>query len=381
MIFFCFILLQALAVSPVHAKKGGMNRSTEVPYRMISGKLIVPVEVGGKVRHFLFDTGASRCCISESLSRELGARLLLRRKVTDSGGRSMNNKEVLVESMRLGDWQFSGIRSVVLSDNNPFFECYGLDGIIGSSLLNGHTVLISARDSVIVLGADLRKEGILNKPFVKMSVDNNLPFIMLSAWNGEAKVRHRILIDTGARDYSCNGIRDFIRLQEEGVVIAVNEGIGQGAYGIHGIESVAIQRKGVIPRMVVGEAVFENVPVSSTQGKSSLLGTFLLDYGDMVLDYKKRRFYYLPFQTDLKMADPVVSPLSPAFVDGELVVGVIWDESLRSVISPGDRILFVDDREGGEFRLCDVWTRKERFKKGMMLRIESTQGGIVDVEL
>ena len=59
---------------------------SELPYRLVGGKMIVEMKLNGTLRSFIFDTGASRTMLTEEVCRELGVIVADSLPVTDANG-------------------------------------------------------------------------------------------------------------------------------------------------------------------------------------------------------------------------------------------------------------------------------------------------------
>ena len=131
----------------------------DLPYTLERGKYVVTVETAAGPRRFAFDTGASKTCISERLSRELGLAASGRGTSGDFEGHRHAITYVRVPYLRMGEATYSDRQVIVLPDSSYIFRCLGFDGIAGSDLLRGFVVRMPNADSTITLAGDLRQLG------------------------------------------------------------------------------------------------------------------------------------------------------------------------------------------------------------------------------
>ena len=131
----------------------------DLPYTLERGKYVVTVETAAGPRRFAFDTGASKTCISERLSRELGLAASGRGTSGDFEGHRHGITYVRVPYLRMGEATYSDRQVIVLPDSSYIFRCLGFDGIAGSDLLRGFVVRMPNADSTITLAGDLRQLG------------------------------------------------------------------------------------------------------------------------------------------------------------------------------------------------------------------------------
>ena len=365
------------------ARGAGGQEPTTIPYHNVNGKLIVDVEIGGKVRPFLFDTGASRTCITDSLYRELNPAVIRQVDVRDSGGNRGKSPVVNLDTLRVGDWTFCNIRGIVISLDNPLIECYSIAGILGSDILQRKTVHISSRDSLLTFSEDVSPWGLRKKDGTKMTILGTRPHMKVYSRNGDRRTFQWMLIDTGASGYSSTVNNHFQHLSEKGVLADEQEAFGQSSYGVHGVEVSGRQRRGILPQMELNGVLLDSVPVHSTAGGTSLLGTFILKYGDVTIDYRQKRFYYHPFQDSIRVKEHPFSRLNIIFDDRQMVVGVIWDEELAQLIRPGDRVMEINGCPAEDYPLCDFFTGAIRFEGENRIRqfkVETQSGEILEIE-
>jgi hypothetical protein len=84
----------------------------------------------------------------------------------------------------------------------------------------------------------------------------------------------------------------------------------------------------------------------------------LLQYGKVTLDYKKKRFYFEPFDninTDELSERP--RAILPTLQNEKLVVGIIWDKTLESKINLGDEVLSINGFDIQAMDTCEYLTR------------------------
>ncbi len=107
----------------------------ESPFQRVHKLMVLEVEIGGKVRKFLFDTGAPMV-ISKELHEELNRKVLASRGVKDSQGSSQDLQYVTLPSLTLGGHTFDRLTAIVADLRlAPEIACLGIDGIIGANLM------------------------------------------------------------------------------------------------------------------------------------------------------------------------------------------------------------------------------------------------------
>lgn len=94
---------------------------------------------------------------------------------------------------------------------------------------------------------------------------------------------------------------------------------------------------------------FKNVITETTHSANSRIGSAILNYGTVTLDYINKRFYFCPTLNTTQRTWGI----APIFKDNRFVVGVIWDKSLSDKVNLGDEILQIDDIDYQSANFCD----------------------------
>lgn len=128
-----FVLCSLVAVQEVCARRPAVR--FDLPYTVEHGKYVVVLGTPAGPRRFIFDTGASGTCISESLRCELGAETVKTEKVRDFEGHVVPIDLVRLDSLRMGDALFRDHPVLVMPDTSLVFACLRVDGIAGCDLL------------------------------------------------------------------------------------------------------------------------------------------------------------------------------------------------------------------------------------------------------
>lgn len=152
-----FVLCSLVAVQEVCARRPAVR--FDLPYTVEHGKYVVVLGTPAGPRRFIFDTGASGTCISESLRCELGAETVKTEKVRDFEGHVVPIDLVRLDSLRMGDALFRDHPVLVMPDTSLVFACLRVDGIAGCDLLRWCAVRMPNADSTITVTDDVRRLG------------------------------------------------------------------------------------------------------------------------------------------------------------------------------------------------------------------------------
>jgi hypothetical protein len=161
-------------------------------------------------------------------------------------------------------------------------------------------------------------------------------------------------------------------------VTKIAESEGSFSWGLHGTLENQQHLLLNIPELQLRNKIFNDVIVTTTNGMS-LIGTQLLQYGKITLDYKKKLFYFEPFDninTDELSERPWA--IYPTLQNDKLVVGIIWDKTLESQVNLGDEILKIGDLNIEGMDLCEfvkLDSNNEAFTEQRILELRDINTG------
>ena len=178
----------------------------------------------------------------------------------------------------------------------------------------------------------------------RMELGGGCPFLPVTCRNGDRQARMYVKFDTGSAGYFHFSYADsgdappplwFIDSLRwaDGFATAI---------GWTNRNRVNSHFRGTIPRFEIQGTAIADMPVKRTFGHNRILGCKLLDWGQVVLDFRRKRFLFIPRGGEAKAPPQPACNFTLALSAGQLVVGQVWDEALADVIAPGDRILSLD---------------------------------------
>ena len=165
-----------------------------------------------------------------------------------------------------------------------------------------------------------------------------------------------MLVDTGQTGFFYFNTSRVNYYEKEDIVEILAESEGALISGIHGIASRQKHLLLNISELVIGNFPFNDV-ISTTVNKiDSRIGAKLLEYGSVVFDFKKKRFYFKPFD-NISTDDLSLKPATFGFTvqNNKLVVIIIWDKALKSVINLGDEILNINGIDIQSWDICQLY--------------------------
>ncbi|MCD6543998.1 MAG: hypothetical protein J7K34_05770, partial [Flavobacteriaceae bacterium] len=139
----------------------------------------------------------------------------------------------------------------------------------------------------------------------------------------------------------------------------------------------------LIPKIKIANTSFTNFVSTTTHDKYSKIGTDILEYGNITIDYINKRFYFEPIQKEEINLREKLLGFKPAYIDDEIVIGFVWDKDLKELISFGDEIIEVNNINIKEADLCDLVIKKNIFQNSEKFNIlvRKKNGEIIELNI
>jgi hypothetical protein len=135
------------------------------------------------------------------------------------------------------------------------------------------------------------------------------------------------------------------------VIIHKARGSNQiGLYGMADSEETFLLR---IPAAQLNGAHINNIISETSNNSNSRLGSAILPYGILTLDYSMKKYYYQPYSENTTYQSEEFQ-ISPTFIENKLCVGKIWAKELEQAVSVGDEIISINDFQVDNITLCDA---------------------------
>ncbi len=345
------------------------NYYTEILYKNVNGKLIIPVTIKNKTYRFLFDTGAPNL-ITSQLSKQLKLESGNNISVSDANNASQKMKIITLPFFTLGNVSFKNTTALVYNGtDNMLFDCFKIDGIIGSNIFKKSIVQISSKKQVIIITNHPKKLNLKSQKSSKLKAlgAQSSPYFQL-VLHGEKQVTENVLFDTGSSTFYDLCLKHYNTFKPHNVVTAVSEGKGASNIGLFGIADAQNQYRVKIPKLSINKTNFSNVITITESNDNSRVGSDLLNHGIVTLDFKNKKFYFSPFETEINLEEKLLG-FTPTLNNKKLSVGFVWDESIKDKISFGDEILEVNGVAFNTIDICDFITKESVFKESDTLNI------------
>jgi len=384
LISFVYLLFQATFLysqDVVNGNQGFLEQQkylSTIPYKDVKGKIIVEVLINNTNRKFILDTGATTT-ISESLFKELNPKLLGKVEVADQSGLKDSLNIISLTELKLKDLVFKDIPAMVIS-KNPIFECFGVDGFIGSNLLRNSIIQFNSKDKTITLTDDPKTLNLKRKNSndMELSAIQSNPFVWIKLRKGKSFANEKILFDTGDDGLYMLSIDAYKQISVQlDIFQKLAESEGSYSMGLHGTADTSQNYIVNIPELEVNNLKLHNVTAKTTYANTSRFGSEILNYGKVTLDYKNKKFYIEPLGNLYEVeVEKRIWAVDPIVENEKLVVGIIWDKTVKDKINLGDQILKFDDIDFQNLDFCEIFRSSNKVnKKSAVLHLKDVKTG------
>lgn len=321
----------------------------EIPYEDINGKMFVNVELGGQKHKFLFDTGAP-VELSQELVSAIKPPVFAKIKAGDVNGKTDSTRVMNLSGLKVGNLLFMNVAAIDIFP--AFYKCWGAEGVLGSNILRNSIVQINATKHVIIITDQADKLGLNDKHSVLMLTNTDGQSTPVLQINLNKKLNLALPFDTGD-----NGFLRFSedlknRIAKNDVFKVIDKGYGASMFGVQGLQDNADKYLLKVPSLTIGSARFDNVITETNKGAIPGIGTKLLNYGTVTMDFIHGKFYF-DATDDIRDLNEKQWPFQPTLNGDKIVVGLVWAKG-KKIVKPGLQILAVDDRDVTHVNICDI---------------------------
>ncbi|MBP5716891.1 MAG: aspartyl protease family protein [Bacteroidales bacterium] len=327
-----------------------------VKIRVIDGAIVVPVEIDGKVRNMMFDTG---CPTGVWFGQREPWLEMAQSDGLDFGDiNGVKRKQTIcrVPTMKLGSLRIDNYPMFWIEKGLGDYVCGQFDGIIGFNLVGrGLSFKFDTRDSLLIFTD--RKNFFATEakgfPLVKYKTYTDYrPIIDVETPFGVVET----LFDTGARntwlwlnDGQIDGWLDRnpkSRKAFEALVVQTDSTFNAkaGLYGFS-LDSVVV-RYLRFQTTKIGTLAINNLHVK-TDGSVSKVGSAVLKHASLIIDAHKRRFVFLPHDgQEIEAGNSDLNDISfVPMANGDSIVAIVRTgaDAYQKGVRTGDYLLGVDN--------------------------------------
>jgi predicted aspartyl protease len=380
------LLINSLIFGQITFNQGSINLIEYyevIPYQTEIGKIILPVTIKDKTYRFLLDTGAPNL-FSPELLKELNVAEGDSINVNDANNQDQKMKFVVVPQLKIGNLIFKNQAGLIYNfEEHNLLSCYKIDGFIGSNLLRNSIIKINSTNKTIIITNKIKSLNINKKP-IKMKLVGNQksPYVELKfVGKNKEKASDMVLVDTGMDGFYDMSKRAYSIFEKSKIFEALYSATGIGDSGLFGAGNSNEQKLLEIENANLNQQVINNIMVTTTTDENSRIGLDFLKYGDITLDFLNKKFYFESTKTiDLKEKAP---KFNASIQNNKVVVGLVWDERLKTLMYTGDEFISVDQIDITNISLCDFLKLKKEWKNKdkYILKIKNQEGQISEINI
>ena len=338
------------------------NYYSVIKFDYENGKIIIPVLINEKTYRFLLDTGAPNL-ISKNFAAILKPKKLQDIKVSDGNNNQSTMNVVELPYLKIGNVVFEN--SVALSsedEKNLVFDCFNLDGFIGSNLLRNSILQIDIQNKILIITNDIKKLSLNKKNSVKLSLIGiqSSPYIWIKL-KGEKSGKEQVLLDTGMKGFYSVSNRNYNLFKNEQIFKLLASSSGTESISLFGNATINTQLSLTLPKLEISNSNFLNVSTITTNDDNSKIGIDFFEKGIATIDFLNKRFYYEPTENNIDLYEKVLK-FSPTILNNKLSIGIVWDEKLKNLIFTGDEIIEINGKNYENYPICDLINKKSIFE-------------------
>ena len=316
------------------------TQADTIPITFSLGRILLPVEIGGHEHQFVFDTGCSCGLLftDETISIKQGG-LFSFTFVSDAAGNVHLTKKKRIPMMRIGKTDIKKYRVIVSPPSSMMrqeYDCQDIVGCIGSDLFKKKAVKIDVRRGEMVVSDTphfFSSEPGFRIPF---ETDMHVPYIMVKTRSDKET---KYMFDTGFPGYITVRKKDLEHID------TLSTATGSTNAGIYGKSHDQFIAKVLLDSISIGGCVFRDITTNVQRSNTSSVGSLLLKYGTLVIDYRQREMIYQPYEYDggITIGNQYHSVV--LMYDGKSYkVTLVWEDSKawQNGVRVGDRLTQID---------------------------------------
>jgi len=188
--------------------------------------------------------------------------------------------------------------------------------------------------------------------------------------------------DTGSPNFLRMTAADAKQFKNEDAFEKISTGYGINHMSLLGLQIPDSLYRLKISSLSIAGGTFTNVVTETSKSRNSRIGTKILDYGIVTIDFIHHFFYFEPTANTVNLSEKLW-PLKTIVADDKLIVGVVW-EKLKDQVKSGDQIMAIDDEPCQTIDLCDWLNGKvDRIldKQTAILTIKDERGNIKKISM
>lgn len=309
----------------------------ELPMEVLATKLFVSVELGGKPRRFVFDTG-SPSMVSAELAAELGLEIIDTRQGRDAHGAILETK-IAQTDLTLDGTTFHKV-PVFIADFPQTAQCL-FDGVLGSEVLPLCAWQIDVPGAMLRCTSDVSRLNAMDPESQQTLYDFGYPHTPFLDIQLADQANSKAMFDTGSSDYLMLSPMDRDGAARNDAIAKTVAGTGSLGGSLGGAAPNAVQQRVTLKALGIGQLNVGPVTAPVRALAPSLLGASLLDHYVITLDSKNNTAYFDAYRDEPLLRQTFGFGLS---FDQSVTVSLVWEDSpaANAGLVVGDRVITVN---------------------------------------
>ena len=338
-VFLCGIF--TLAFMSGYAQQQPAKRVCDtIHYEFIQDKIVIPVIVNGVKVKYIVDTGGQTGTDWEHVKAMGGVATGASNAISDHNDKKQLYQMAKVKNVQLSpNYMLAEMKTMVLPVIGSF-KSIGVVGILGGDAFAQSVVTFDAREQIMVINYPYRPDRLKITDGVEMFPGSTHHSIINMNLGG---VEKRVLFDTGADGFLLLTANDFKDIEAAGKGEKTAHGFGINGVGLEGLSKPVEMSKVNVKEVTVLDKKFTNAGSVISDKSTTIVGVDLLEYGKVVIDYMRNRFYFFPF--DSEIADlggaPKTWNVSILPANERFEITTVWD-SMKDVVTFGDQVININ---------------------------------------
>lgn len=310
-----------------------------IPFEYVHNRIVIPAVLNGIPVHYIFDTGGQTGTVAE-VAVKAGAEAQGYAGVSDLNSNKSVFQKGVIGNVTLSTHHTIAQLSSLILPGNGFFDELGVVGILGCDAFAGTVVTIDGRNKILVINIPYRPERLkVNDGLPLLSTNSLHPIVEVPFGNTTVEV----LFDTGVPEFLLLSTQDAEKLSAAQAAHKCGEAYGIVGAGIHGLGDPVKISRFTVPELTIGGKRFTGTRSTTTVMDNSIIGAELLQHGKVVIDFLRRRFYFLPYTTEPAAMQQRAQGWNVDILplDGAFRITTVW-ESLGNDAAFGDKVVEIN---------------------------------------
>lgn len=305
----------------------------ELPIQVIGTKLYLMVELGGKPRRFVLDTG-SPSMIDTALVNELGLKVVGTNNGRDAHG-AIIKTNIVQTSIRLGNTLIENL-SMMSADfsASEVTKLFIGDGVLGSDILPLGAWQIDLKNKVFRFNTNLKELPNLKNARKLKLYQFGYPFMPIFDVQFAKKARSKAMFDTGAPTFFSISSRDLEGTQKASGIGKTKAGFGSPGTSLGGQAPNTQLLQVELKNLAIDSIKLGNVTAVKREHSPSLIGSRILENYIITLDSRSNSAYFSEYSNISYSSESF--GFSLAF-DENISIAAVWDDSpaKKAGLQPG----------------------------------------------